>query len=97
MDELENCESDILKCLGNETRYQILNELKKEDKYVNELVKELEKEQTLISHHLKKLRDCGLIYKKRKGRKMIYSIKDDEIIELIEKLNKIDTKINKDN
>jgi ArsR family transcriptional regulator len=62
------------KALGEETRLQILRRLVGREVCVCELADELELAQPLLSHHLKTLRDAGLVEARREGRWMHYSL-----------------------
>jgi len=83
----------LLKCLGDETRFKILLTLKSGERCVCEIVKELGKEQSLISHHLRALKVCGLIKSKRDGRKIKYKLVDPSISELLIKTDEISNKL----
>ncbi|KXA97446.1 hypothetical protein AKJ37_03000 [candidate division MSBL1 archaeon SCGC-AAA259I09] len=82
-------EVNLLKCVGSEIRYRILQLLKERERCVGEIMESLNKEQTLISHHLRSLRECGLVEKERKGRKMIYKITDPDVLEFMEKVKEL--------
>lgn len=84
-----NDEIDVLKCVANETRYKILKLLEEKERSVNEIIEELDEEQSLISHHLKGIRECGLIKKRRDGRKIIYSLAGPDISNFIDKVENI--------
>jgi ArsR family transcriptional regulator, lead/cadmium/zinc/bismuth-responsive transcriptional repressor len=64
-----------LNILGNELRINILNSLKEKNKTVNELSKNLNQEQSKISHSLKKLRHCNFVDYKQQGKQRIYFLK----------------------
>ncbi|KXA92817.1 hypothetical protein AKJ65_06990 [candidate division MSBL1 archaeon SCGC-AAA259E19] len=83
----EEDEIRVLKCLGNEIRYRILKLLEEEERSVSEITEELEERQTLISHHLRSLQDCGLIEKRREGRKRIYRLADPQISKFLAKVS----------
>ena len=89
MDEIEENEIELLKCVGSEIRYRILQVLREEDKCVSEIMENLDKEQTLISHHLRSLNKCGLVEKEKRGRKMIYKISDPTVLEFMEKVKEL--------
>lgn len=89
MNESERKEIDVLKCVANEIRYKILRLLKEEELCVNDIMENLEEDQTLISHHLKRLYNCGLVDKKREGRKIRYSIADEAVFEFMRKVGEI--------
>lgn len=84
-----NNEVNVLKCVANETRYKILKLLEEKERSVNEIIEELDEEQSLISHHLKGIRECGLVKKRREGRKIIYSLADPDISNFMEKVEYI--------
>ena len=49
----------------------------------------LNKDSSLISHHLKYLKTLGLVREKREGKFHVYSINEEVIKELLEKLKKL--------
>jgi ArsR family transcriptional regulator len=85
----------LLKCLSNETRFKILLTLKSGERCVCEIVKELGKEQSLISHHLGALRRCGLVSCRREGQKMVYALASPAISDLLIKISQVSKKIPK--
>jgi len=80
---------DLFKCLVNRNRRKILYCIGRDAKSVDTICKCLDLEQSLVSHHLKKLRDCGLVKKERKGKKRFYKVSDEEIIELLQSASKL--------
>ncbi len=82
-------EIELLKCVGSKIRYRILQLLREKERCVSEIMKDLDKEQTLISHHLKSLNECGLVEKERKGRKRVYKISDPAVLEFMEKVKEL--------
>ena len=64
----------VLKALADETRLQILESLLVEEKCVTALVRELKRPQPHVSHHLRILRDCGLVEGLRDGKQVCYRI-----------------------
>ena len=75
---------DLFKCLVDGNRRKILYCIGRNAKSVDTICKCLDLEQSLTSHHLKKLSDCGLVKKERKGKKMYYKVSSDEIIDLLQ-------------
>jgi len=67
--------SGYLKAIGDENRLSILNLLKQGPLCVCEIFPKLDIPQNLASHHLKVLKDNGLVESIRKGTKIIYSPK----------------------
>ena len=60
--------------LSNPLRINIISSLDKEPKSVNQLSKELDIEQSKLSHALKELRECNIVNVKQKGKQRIYSL-----------------------
>lgn len=64
----------VLKTLGDETRLRILESLLVSEKCVTDLVQELRCSQPHASHHLRILRDSGLIEGQRDGKQICYRV-----------------------
>jgi len=64
----------ILKALGDETRLRILESLLIGEKCVTDLVQELKCSQPHASHHLRILRDAGLVEGHREGKQVCYKV-----------------------
>jgi len=64
----------VLKALADETRLRLLKSLLVEEKCVTELVRELRCSQPHISHHLRILRNSGLVEGLREGKQVCYRI-----------------------
>ena len=71
------------RALGDETRQEILSLLeKKGEMCVNDIVAAFEhSSQPTISHHLKILKDEGLVQSRRDGKEIIYTINKDNVEE----------------
>ena len=84
----------LLKCICEDTRFNILELLQKnKEMSVNELVLKLKKDQPLVSHHLKALRQCNIVNSKESGKSTIYFISNKEISNLIKEIVKAGDKI----
>ena len=84
----------LLKCICDKTRFEILELLQKnEEMCVNDLVEKLEKNQPLVSHHLKILKKCGIVKSREQGKKSMYMISNDQLSELISNVTKTSKKI----
>ncbi len=84
----------LLKCICDETRFEILEMLqKKSELCVNDFVEQMEKDQPLISHHLKTLKKCGIVKSREEGKKSMYSISNNELSELLTNVTKASKKI----
>lgn len=62
------------RALADETRFRILETLVGTETCVCELVDRLNVPQPLLSHHLKTLREAGLVRAAKRGRWMFYSL-----------------------
>ena len=84
----------LLRCICDETRFEILELLhKNKELCVNDFVEKLEKDQPLISHHLKTLKKCGIVKSHNEGKKAIYAISSNRLSELITDIVKTSKKI----
>lgn len=66
--------SEKLKAIADPTRYSVLQELMKQPMLVGELERVLHIEQSLLSHHLRILRNAQLVNAVRSGKAVRYSI-----------------------
>ncbi|TKJ25957.1 MAG: transcriptional regulator [Hadesarchaea archaeon B3_Hades] len=82
----------LLKCIADETRFQILMTLEGGERCVCEIIEELGEEQSLISHHLRALRKCGLLRRRREGKKIMYRLADPSILGLLTNVEKLANK-----
>ncbi|MCA9819392.1 MAG: winged helix-turn-helix transcriptional regulator [Nitrosarchaeum sp.] len=84
----------LLKCICDETRFEILEMLQKNKELcVNDFVEEMKKDQPLISHHLKILKNCGIVKTRDEGKRSIYSITNTQLFEIISNITTISKKI----
>ena len=73
--------------LASNERLIILNILKEKDRCVCELETVLDKSQSTISHHIRKLVSAGLIEGYKKGNFTYYHLIKDEIVLYLDKIN----------
>jgi DNA-binding transcriptional ArsR family regulator len=66
--------ADLLKVLADETRLAVVQQLMQGPKHVSEINAELQVEQTLLSHHLKVLREAGIVEARRDGKAVLYRL-----------------------
>lgn len=64
----------LLKLVAEESRLKILCILSKKDHCVCELMEHTKYSQSLISHHLKDLKDAGLVRSHKVGLRVYYSL-----------------------
>jgi len=68
--------SQRLKVLADPTRLAIVRCLRKGALHVQEINQRLGLEQSLLSHHLKVLRDAGMVSAHRDGKAVLYTLHD---------------------
>ena len=66
--------SEILKVLADQTRLDVIRQLMDGPRHVNKLNNELKIEQSLLSHHLKIMRQAGLVESERDGKAVLYRL-----------------------
>ena len=71
--------ADLLKVIAEENRLKILCTLKKGERCVCDIWKDLEIPQNLASHHLRVLKEAGLLESRKEGLSVIYSINKKEM------------------
>ena len=85
--ELEEI-ADFLKNISEENRLKILCMLKDGERCVCEIWQNLNIPQNLASHHLKVLKEYGLISSRREGLKIFYSINQTVMETHLQSINK---------
>ena len=84
----------LLKCICDDTRFDILELLQKNKELcVNDFVEKLEKDQPLVSHHLKILKQCGIVKSRDEGKKAMYAMSNNQLSELISNVTDASKKI----
>ncbi|SHH36383.1 ArsR/SmtB family transcription factor [Tepidibacter thalassicus] len=86
---LENMETKIFKALAHPIRLKIIKKLSDKKLCVCELNKDVEFSQSNLSQHLKILKDAGILNAQKNGLWMHYSIKNIEILDVIEIIEKM--------
>ena len=71
--EAVTCAS-LLKVLADETRLAVVDRLLSGPKHVAEINETLGVERSLLSHHLKVLRDARIVTAQRDGKQVLYSL-----------------------
>lgn len=83
--EAYNC---FFSAFSNKTKFEIICLLKEGPKTVSEICKELNFEQSRVSHNIKRLEDMGFVKCKRKGKNTICSLDKEYIKPILKKLDK---------
>lgn len=68
--------AEFYKALGDENRLKIIQMLSGHEMCVCEIIDKLDMSQPAISHHLKILRQAGLVKDSREGKWIYYSLND---------------------
>ena len=68
--------AEIFQQLSDSTRIRLLSMLALEDMCVCEMADILNMSQPAVSHHLRTLRQCGVVRYKKMGKRAVYSISD---------------------
>ncbi len=68
--------SSILKLVSEESRLKLICILRQGEHCVCELMEHVEMSQSLISHHLKDLKDAGVLADEKRGLRVYYSLTD---------------------
>lgn len=80
---------ELFKALSNETSYRIINSLLKKEFCACEIPFLIKKTQSNTSMHLKKLSEINILKSKREGKKIIYSIKNRNLIQKLKSIKLI--------
>ncbi len=74
--------------LTSKDRLLIINSLRNNSKTVTDLQKELKLEQTRVSHNLRRLKHCGFVEVKKRGKYRLYSLNKQTIGPLMRIIDK---------
>jgi DNA-binding transcriptional ArsR family regulator len=81
--------ADILKVIAHPVRLEILEALAgDQQRTVSELQEVTQIEQSLLSHHLIKMKDKGVLKSTREGKNILYSLVDDQITSIFNCMEK---------
>lgn len=81
--------AELFKAIGHPTRLQILEYLQDGEKCVCEIISELDLEQSNVSQHLGILKKQDLVSSRKEGTKMMYRLKHDDILKIIDSVGEI--------
>jgi DNA-binding transcriptional ArsR family regulator len=79
----EENQARFLKCIGEPTRLQILKFLANGEKCVGDIIQNVQREQSLVSHHLKALKECNIVVARHEAQKIYYSLADPMVAEIV--------------
>ena len=76
--------SNIFKALAHPTRIQIIKLLRNGELCVCDILPNLDSEQSNTSQHLALLKNQGIVESRKDGSKVIYSVKNKEVYEMLD-------------
>ena len=75
--------AELFKVFGDSTRIKILYNLFSGEKNVTEICRDLEMNQSAVSHQLKILRTAKLVQGRREGKSIVYALADEHVKTII--------------
>lgn len=87
--------SNIISSFSNTTRLKLLICLGKNDKNVTDLIKNCGLSQSAVSQHLEKLKSAGLVTCSRKGKEMIYTLRNKKVSNIAKELLSLERMVKK--
>jgi len=91
-DKILDSLAKLFKLLSDPNRIRILFAIGKDKKSVSEIMNETSLSQTLVSFHLRPLRESGIVATERKGPFIYYSVSEPVLIDLLISLSGVSTK-----
>lgn len=88
MDHTQEVYNIFFGSLANPNRLQIIIALRQGAMNVTEICDKLRFEQTMVSHNLKRLELCGMVFAEQKGKNRYYSLNNKTIKPLMELIDK---------
>lgn len=89
IEEVNLLHAQMCQGLADPTRILILYLLADTPRYVSELADTLDVKQPTVSHHLKVLRERGLVTTTREGNAIRYELRDRRIVEALDLLREV--------
>jgi DNA-binding transcriptional ArsR family regulator len=89
VEEVNLLHAQMCQGLADPTRILILYLLADTPRYVSELADALDVKQPTVSHHLKVLRERGLVTTTREGNAIRYELRDHRIVDALELLRAV--------
>lgn len=86
MTDLCNDVEKFGKGIGSVPRYRIVEALFGGGKTVTELVKKTKLSQSLVSQHLRVLKESNLVEDERRGQEVVYTLNNKHMISLLQRL-----------
>jgi len=74
--------------LANPLKIGIILSLREHEKNVSEITRDLNVEQSKISHALQLLKNCNIVNVEQKGKERVYALNEDTIVPMLELIDK---------
>ena len=81
--DIESQQARFLRCIGEPTRLRIIKLLSEGEKCVGDICQAVGKDQPLVSHHLRALRECGIVAARQETQKVYYRLCDRSLASLV--------------
>lgn len=78
--------AQFIKTLGDTSRLSIIRSIGNKALSVTEIINDTGLSQTLVSFHLRNLREAGIVTTRREGPFIYYSLKDLSLIDILDRL-----------
>lgn len=73
----------LLRAIGDEGRLRVMEILSREESSVGDLAETMGERISTISERLRRLRDAGLVARRRQGKHRFYSVADKHVTDLV--------------
>jgi ArsR family transcriptional regulator len=84
-----DCRTDVVRAVGEPVRWRIVELLSAEELCVCHLVDELQVSQPVVSHHLRVLRDAGVVESERYRYWTYYRLRPEGLESLVDDLGRL--------
>ncbi len=74
----------FFKALSNDTRLRIIDLLRKGPRNVTKIGEDLDIEQSMVSHNLACLTNCGFVFVEHNGKNKVCSLNEETVLPLLE-------------
>lgn len=78
----------VLGCVANPVRRDLLLALTEGELCVGDLIVKTGREQSLVSYHLHRLRNCGLVTSRREAQKVLYQLSRPSVRDMLRALER---------
>lgn len=79
----------LLRMVSEPTRHALLDSLRRGERTVSQLSQDTQREASNVSHHLRRLREAGLVSSRADGRQRRYRLADPEVRRLLEQVEQV--------